>query len=128
MAFCAVVTSTGMGLAIGAALGGANGLGIALMLIAIFAGVGPLTVTTMRRLQDRNRPPGWMLLVVAPSVVRTFADLFGLSARVETAIFFVVGAPLWTWGVVELGFLRGTAGRNRYGDDPLKPATADTFS
>jgi len=30
---------------------------------------------------------------------------------------------LWIWGLVEMGFLRGTQGTNRFGPDPLAPAS-----
>lgn len=47
-----------------------------------------------KRLHDRGKSPLWFLLVLIP----------------------VLG-PLWL--LLELGFLRGTPGENRYGDDPL---------
>ena len=47
-----------------------------------------------KRLHDRGKSPLWFLLALIP----------------------VLG-PLWL--LLELGFLRGTPGENRYGDDPL---------
>ena len=48
-----------------------------------------------KRLRDRGKSPLWLLLALIP--------VFG---------------PLWL--LVDLGFLRGTRGENRYGDDPLE--------
>ena len=43
-------------------------------------------------------------------------------------VWFVLGVASFVisiWGLVELGFLRGTVGPNPYGPDPLQPlATA----
>jgi uncharacterized membrane protein YhaH (DUF805 family) len=39
-------------------------------------------------------------------------------------ILNIVGWIPWIWGLVELGFLRGTLGPNRFGPDPLAPAIA----
>jgi len=33
--------------------------------------------------------------------------------------FWLFSLALWVWAIVELGFLRGTKGPNRYGPDPL---------
>ena len=61
---------------------------------------------SVKRCHDRNRS-GWFLLVYLVPVI----------------------GQLWVW--VELGFLRGTAGANRFGPDPLQrpdlaPAEAPT--
>jgi uncharacterized membrane protein YhaH (DUF805 family) len=34
-------------------------------------------------------------------------------------VFQVASLALSIWALVELGFLRGTSGQNRYGSDPL---------
>ena len=34
----------------------------------------------------------------------------------------LAGLVVAVWGLVELGFLRGTVGPNQYGPDPLEPA------
>ena len=49
----------------------------------------------VKRLRDRGRRPGWLLVLLVP----------------------ILG-PLWA--LVELGFRRGTPGENRYGQDPLE--------
>jgi uncharacterized membrane protein YhaH (DUF805 family) len=39
------------------------------------------------------------------------------------AVPALIGLVLLIWGSVELGFLRGTAGRNRFGPDPVQRET-----
>jgi uncharacterized membrane protein YhaH (DUF805 family) len=53
-------------------------------------------VVTVRRLHDRNKSGRWVLVNLVP----------------------VVG---WLWTLIECGFLRGTTGPNRFGQDPLRP-------
>lgn len=53
-------------------------------------------VVTVRRWHDRNKSGWWVLVNLVP----------------------VVG---WLWTFVECGFLRGTTGPNRFGQDPLRP-------
>jgi uncharacterized membrane protein YhaH (DUF805 family) len=37
----------------------------------------------------------------------------------STIIINIIPVIGWIWALVELGCLRGTPGRNQYGDDPL---------
>jgi uncharacterized membrane protein YhaH (DUF805 family) len=52
-------------------------------------------VVTVKRWHDRNKSGRWVLLNLVP----------------------VAG---WLWTLVECGFLRGTTGPNRFGQDPLR--------
>lgn len=54
----------------------------------------PALAVSVKRWHDRNKSGWWVLVNLVP----------------------VVG---WLWALVENGFLRGTDGPNRYGDDPL---------
>ena len=58
----------------------------------------------VKRLHDRDKSGWWILL---------WAMIFVVGA-------FVIVGPLIVliWALIELGFLEGTLGRNRYGDDP----------
>jgi uncharacterized membrane protein YhaH (DUF805 family) len=77
----------------------------------------------VKRLHDRDRS-GWWIVVfyIVPwrlgSVVNVADkqgnDTVGLVAG-------LVGLVCVIWGLVELGFLRGTRGPNRFGPDPLQP-------
>jgi uncharacterized membrane protein YhaH (DUF805 family) len=76
---------------------------------------------SIKRLHDRNKSGWWMLpFVVAPALYRDFGDRLGdsdLAAPVGLAVFI-----FFIWGFVEMGFLSGTRGSNRFGPDPLAPA------
>jgi uncharacterized membrane protein YhaH (DUF805 family) len=52
-------------------------------------------VVSVKRWHDRNKSGRWVLLTLVP----------------------LVG---WLWTLVECGFLRGTTGPNRFGQDPLR--------
>ena len=74
----------------------------------------------VKRLHDRNKS-GWWILVfyVAPSVLGSVAEKG--ADDTSGAVMELIGLVLWIWGLVELGFLRGTVGPNRFGPDPLQP-------
>jgi len=72
----------------------------------------------VKRLHDRNKSGWWILLFyVAPSVLESAAPG---SDDTPGGIMQLIGVILWVWGLVELGFLRGTTGPNRFGPDPLQ--------
>jgi len=83
----------------------------------------------VKRLHDRDRSGWWILVfyfgpgVLAGLETSTEADFASLVLGLAA---FVVSI----WGLVELGFLRGTSGPNRFGPDPLKHdiAVATTLS
>ena len=88
--------------------------------------------TTAKRLQDRNRRGWWAIAVVVVNRLSFlyYGLFFGLSFGVDISIaqelLLVLGAVglsvLQTWIVVELFFLTGTEGTNRFGPDPTRPA------
>jgi uncharacterized membrane protein YhaH (DUF805 family) len=69
----------------------------------------------IKRLHDRDKS-GWWLLVfyVLPGVLNTIGESLAAGW-----IFSLASFAVSIWALVELGFLRGTAGPNRYGPDPL---------
>lgn len=76
--------------------------------------------TSIKRLHDRNKSGWWTIpFFVAPGLYQQFEDRLGESAIVAGLEFILFVALLW--GFVELGFLRGTRGPNRFGPDPLAP-------
>jgi uncharacterized membrane protein YhaH (DUF805 family) len=86
--------------------------------------------TTAKRLQDRNRRGWWAIAVVAVNRLSFlyYGLFFGLSFGVDISIaqelLPVMGAVglsvLQTWIVIELFFLTGTDGTNRFGPDPTR--------
>jgi uncharacterized membrane protein YhaH (DUF805 family) len=71
----------------------------------------------IKRLHDRDKS-GWWLLVfyVLPGVIGNIGAYTGVDF-----VFQLASLALSIWALVELGFLRGTSGRNQYGPDPLAP-------
>jgi uncharacterized membrane protein YhaH (DUF805 family) len=55
----------------------------------------PALAVCAKRWQDRDRSPWWVLIVLVP----------------------LVG---WLWALVDNGFVRGTPGSNRFGDQPRR--------
>jgi len=86
--------------------------------------------TTAKRLHDRNRNGWWAVAVVVVNRLSFlyYGLFFGLSFGVDISIaeelLLVMGAVglsvLQTWIVIELFFLTGTDGTNRFGPDPTR--------
>jgi len=89
------------------------------VIAAIFS--APLLISfvaiNIKRLHDRDKS-GWWLLVfyMLPAILSRLAEAAGTGLQ---SIFPMASLALSIWGFVELGCLRGTAGPNRYGLDPL---------
>ena len=75
----------------------------------------------LKRLHDRDKSGWWLWLFYAgPSVLSGI----GKTAGDTPFVFSLAGFAISIWAFVELGCLRGTAGPNRYGPDPLAGAAA----
>jgi uncharacterized membrane protein YhaH (DUF805 family) len=80
---------------------------------------------SVKRLHDRNRSGWWFLLFLVLPLTIDLAlpmresrfDSGGIPASLEIALAVLALVLSW-WGVIELGFLRGAAGPNRFGPDP----------
>lgn len=71
----------------------------------------------VKRLHDRNKSGHWLWLYYGlPNLLAIFVfdDFSGLMAAITLVILGVA-----IWALVDLGFLRGTTGDNRFGPDPL---------
>ena len=77
-------------------------IGAGLMSLFILAGIIPSIAVTVRRLHDQNLS-GWM---------------------------YLLGFIPYVGGIVLIVFmcLEGTKGENRFGPDPMDPASADVFA
>jgi uncharacterized membrane protein YhaH (DUF805 family) len=74
--------------------------------------------TSIKRLHDRNKSAWWMIpFFVIPGLFDQFDDR--LPDSYPFLALGLAATTLWLWGVVEMCFLKGTAGPNRYGADPL---------
>jgi uncharacterized membrane protein YhaH (DUF805 family) len=79
-----------------------------------------------RRLHDRGKSAWWLLLFMGlPTLLSIPAELVRFSsdpgAQGAGALLTLLGLPFSIWGLVVMGFLKGTTGPNKYGDDPLQP-------
>jgi uncharacterized membrane protein YhaH (DUF805 family) len=78
------------------------------------------------RLHDRGKSAWWLLLFyLLPAGLSHFAKALGFAGTAGTILYTVVALAAFTlamWGFVEIGFLRGVAGSNKYGPDPLVKA------
>jgi len=94
---------------------------LAAVVFAVFV-VAELAVA-VRRLHDRGKSGWWLIPMYVPLVL-----LSGLGALIQAAegpnpAFSVFTLPFSIWIFVDLGCLKGTAGSNRFGPDPLGPST-----
>jgi uncharacterized membrane protein YhaH (DUF805 family) len=77
--------------------------------------------TSIKRLHDRNKSGWWIVpFVAAPGLFGRFEDWLGDSSA--AAVLGLVVFVLYVWGFIEMAFLKGTPGPNRFGPDPLAPA------
>jgi uncharacterized membrane protein YhaH (DUF805 family) len=75
------------------------------------------------RLHDRDKSAWWLLMFYAvPGVLGQLAKGAWFAGAAGTGLHYVLalaGFALSIWGFVEIGCLRGTAGPNQYGPNPL---------
>ena len=78
--------------------------------------------TSIKRLHDRNKSGWWTVpFVVAPGLFGRFEDWLGDSSA--AAVLGLAVFVLYIWGFIEMAFLKGTRGPNRFGSDPLAPVS-----
>jgi len=92
------------------------------MLVALFW----LSAVTIKRLHDRAKSGRWMIAFLLPAWVlhlsREFVDRSAIAGEHWISLALLIAANAFLlWGLVELGLMRGTAGVNQYGEDPLAP-------
>ena len=78
------------------------------------------SAVTIKRLHDRGHSAVWYLVYgIAPPALFIAATYFYTNGTLAPAsILYVLSFAGLIWVIVELGFLRGTAGPNRYGPAP----------
>ncbi|MGC2823954.1 MAG: DUF805 domain-containing protein [Pseudolabrys sp.] len=93
-------------------------LGLFLILSVPFVAITiSATAVAVKRLHDRDKSGWWVLVFyLLPGVIGNIGPYTGLDF-----VFQLASLALTIWTLVELGFLRGTSGRNQYGPDPLAP-------
>lgn len=68
-----------------------------------------------KRLHDRNKG-GWWLL--AFSLLPAALFWVGTARQEPSLAMLALSGALFLWGLIELGFVRGTSGENAYGASP----------
>jgi uncharacterized membrane protein YhaH (DUF805 family) len=107
-------------------------LSIAMLAVAL-ANMWINFALTIKRLHDRDRTGWWLValyLVIIAAVVLGVVTLMQPEVQRESLNPAAVGAViaasvLMLWLFVEIGFLKGTQGPNRYGPDPLGQPQSD---
>lgn len=88
---------------------------------------------SVKRLHDRDRTGWWVVAQVLAVFLAAISVIVAIAmATGQMPIWYVVAVAaclvamvLSVWLFVEIGFLRGTKGPNRYGPDPLGAADTD---
>jgi uncharacterized membrane protein YhaH (DUF805 family) len=120
MGVIATVLISALGFSVEALLGGAV---VYLILLVPLIWIG--LALGAKRLHDRDKSAWWLLVFyLAPAVLQNVADQAGGAGWLLSLLAFAINI----WMIVELGFLRGTVGPNRYGPDPLAQAVPTTMS
>ncbi len=77
------------------------------------------TALSMKRLHDRDKSGWWVVLFyIVPGLMSDLAARF-MANSAGVSVLLIIAAALSFWGLAEMGFRRGTVGKNRYGEDPL---------
>jgi uncharacterized membrane protein YhaH (DUF805 family) len=108
---------------VGRAEGG--GIGLLVLLGVIFGVVVILLLWNMlalaaKRLHDLNKSAWWIVpYYVLPSILQLPASLSTVLPATNL-LLDLISVAISAWVLVELGFLPGTVGPNRFGPDPLQ--------
>ena len=114
-------------------------LGKAVSFILSIAILYPVCALGVKRLKDRNKPLWLMAVFIAPNLLFQVLDVLGLATQnvsiqgqtiaaptILGSAIGLVGLVIGIWGLITLGFKKGTTGPNPHGPDPL--ATIHTES
>jgi len=78
----------------------------------------------VKRLHDRDRSGWWIVLLYFGPMVLEAAQNSTESGTLASILLGLGAFAVSIWALVELGFLRGTSGPNRFGPDPLQRGVA----
>ena len=87
---------------------------------------------TIKRLHDRDKPAvPWAVIFIGVPLLAGLMQLFGIGFAEPApgstvpivsglgAVVSLAALAVQLWALIELGFLRGTPGPNRFGPDPV---------
>lgn len=133
LALCGLLAVAGLVLGL---LAGIPTIGIVfgvLLFASLAAWFVALLANSARRLHDRGKSAWWLLLFSGlPGLLSGLGSLISIGASEDVvavgSLVSVLGLPFSIWGLVVIGFLKGTVGPNKYGDDLLyEPALAEVL-
>jgi uncharacterized membrane protein YhaH (DUF805 family) len=107
-------------------------LGLAISVIAL-ANMWVAFALSVKRLHDRDRTGWWLLWQILVITVAVILIVVAIAVPKEQGALWyaLAGAAglaafaISVWLFIEIGFLRGTQGPNRFGPDPLGAARDD---
>jgi uncharacterized membrane protein YhaH (DUF805 family) len=122
----------GAGLLVGVILLTAAGLAAPLFVIMLVTVFIPWLLWGFafhtERLHDRGKSAWWLLVFYAvPGVLGHLANDAWFAGTAGTGLHYILALAAFAlsiWGFVEIGCLRGNAGSNRYGSNPLSRRAA----
>lgn len=98
------------------------------LVICLVVIVAQFAVVT-KRLHDRNKSARWLIPFMLIPIGCQIAAIHILAQSVAASLpVLILGGVLAMWGTVELLFLPGTLGTNRFGPDPLGGPVINPFS
>lgn len=111
------------------------GLGLIWLLMTL-ANIWAAIAVSMKRLHDRNMSGWWVLWFLlavyggyALGVSMTMNVMgFGAAEKIIGALMLITSLIALITQFIIMGFLPGTVGPNKYGEDPLRPLGVDDVS
>ena len=114
-------------------LGAGAGSQLTMQIVSLVLFGYPATALMVKRLHDRNRPGSFAAVIWAPTILILLGQITGISGDMTDVygtavfvpntigwVFYVLWLVVGIWALIELGFLRGTEGQNRFGPDPVQ--------
>jgi uncharacterized membrane protein YhaH (DUF805 family) len=95
----------------------------AILVTLVYLALFPLGyAVAAKRFQDRDKPGVTALYGLIPGLVAALLPVYGLAGSLEdpNALGYTCAIIVWTmglWFIIELGFLKGTSGPNRFSGD-----------
>jgi uncharacterized membrane protein YhaH (DUF805 family) len=118
-------------LVVGALMLGLDTMGLRIATFVVQAALlYPTTAVLVKRLHDRDKSGWFAVALLAPAALGMALQFAGIGRGstepniLMTTVGFVILVVI-VWFTIELGFLRGTAGANRFGPDPLGRVAED---
>src|SRR5262245_28994941 len=103
---------------------GMNVQAIGIQAITLVVGTVSSILIGIRRLHDRDKSGHWLwLFILVPGILSGVGAAISMTnpqAQAIDLLLEVASFAISIWALVELGFLRGTTGPNRFGPDPLQ--------